>query len=61
MYEFKCTRCGTIDERIVQMADVDSQVCDCGRESTMERVDTFQTLRPIFRGSGFYETDYGKE
>lgn len=58
-YDFKCTECGTIKECIVpSFSAVPEKFCECEGIVHLERVETFTKNRPVFRGTGFYETDY---
>ncbi|MBN4058894.1 zinc ribbon domain-containing protein [bacterium AH-315-J04] len=62
-YEYECTKCGTITEvfqSITQSAlrklrKGDDARCSCG-VSVVRRISTGGGI--IFKGSGFYETDY---
>ncbi len=65
-YEYECTKCGTITEvfqSITQSAlrklrKRDDAQCDCG-VAVVRRISTGGGI--IFKGSGFYETDYRSE
>ncbi|MEO5559834.1 MAG: zinc ribbon domain-containing protein [Dokdonella sp.] len=59
IYEFECTACGAIFERLQKLSDADPTHCpECARESIKRRLTA-----PSFRlaGSGWYETDFKKE
>ena len=54
-FEYKCSKCGKHEDRIVRLAERDNQVCksdDCGVESCekprMERVEISQTAKMGF-------------
>ena len=56
IYEFECTACGNIFERLQKLADADPTDCpQCGKSGIKRRLTA-----PAFRlaGSGWYETDF---
>lgn len=53
LYEFKCPSCNVIQE-VLQKFEDEAPIC-CGKKC--DRVIS-NTGRPIFKGTGFYETDY---
>ncbi|MEO6690181.1 MAG: zinc ribbon domain-containing protein [Dokdonella sp.] len=59
IYEFECTACGAIFDRLQKLSDADPTHCpECAKESIKRRLTA-----PSFRlaGSGWYETDFKKE
>ncbi len=59
IYEFECTHCGTVFDRLQKLSDPDPTQCpQCGKSGVRRRVTA-----PAFRlaGSGWYETDFKKE
>ncbi len=57
LYEFRCTACGHIFEKIQSFSAPDPKECpQCG--SPVERLLSAPAIQ--FKGSGFYLTDYGK-
>jgi putative FmdB family regulatory protein len=59
IYEFECTACGDIFERLQKLSDKDPDTCpQCGKKKVRRRVTA-----PSFRlaGSGWYETDFKKD
>lgn len=59
IYEFECTACGNIFDRLQKLSDPDPQDCaSCGAGPIRRRVTA-----PSFRlsGSGWYETDFKKD
>lgn len=59
IYEFECTACGDIFERLQKLSDADPADCPvCGKRKVKRRLTA-----PSFRlaGSGWYETDFKKE
>jgi putative FmdB family regulatory protein len=59
IYEFECTACGNIFDRLQKISDPDPAVCpNCGKKKIHRRLTA-----PAFRlsGSGWYETDFKKE
>lgn len=60
IYDFKCDKCGKIDEYYVPFTTSVPEKCSCGKKSKLNKVETFSSSRPILKGKGFYETDYKK-
>ena len=59
IYEFECSACGNIFDRLQKISDPDPAVCpECGKEKIHRRLTA-----PAFRlsGSGWYETDFKKD
>ena len=57
-YDYRCTNCGDIFEHFQKMTDAPLTKCNkCGGE--LKRL-IGAGLGPIFKGSGFYQTDYKK-
>ncbi|MGH8090755.1 MAG: FmdB family zinc ribbon protein [Rudaea sp.] len=59
IYEFECTACGNIFDRLQKISDPDPTACpECGKKKIHRRVTA-----PAFRlsGSGWYETDFKKD
>jgi putative FmdB family regulatory protein len=55
-YDYRCTNCGDIFEHFQKMTDAPLATCNkCGGE--LKRL-IGAGLGPIFKGSGFYQTDY---
>jgi len=55
IYSYKCENCGEVDDKLVK-AGGNGKV-KCGKcKSDMQRV--FSPVGIIFKGSGFYSTDY---
>ena len=58
-YDYKCKKCGIIFEKFQSMNDEQVKTCpDCGGE--VERLIS-GGAGLIFKGSGFYITDYRKD
>lgn len=58
-YEYRCSHCGTDFEKFGRMSDPPVEACpSCGREAE-RRMSAGAGL--LFRGSGFYITDYRGE
>ncbi|MGC9454291.1 MAG: FmdB family zinc ribbon protein [Phycisphaerae bacterium] len=56
-YEYECQACGHSFERFQQMSDAPVKVCPvCGKRKVKRLLGTGAGI--IFRGSGFYATDY---
>ncbi len=59
IYEFECTACAAVFDRLQKLSDPDPSECPtCGKAQVKRRVTA-----PAFRlaGSGWYETDFKKE
>ncbi len=59
IYEFECSGCGHLFERLQKLSDADPTECPvCGKSPVRRRLNA-----PAFRlaGSGWYETDFKKE
>lgn len=59
IYEFECTSCATVFDRLQKLSDPDPLDCpECGKRSVKRRLTA-----PAFRlaGSGWYETDFKKD
>lgn len=56
-YDYKCHTCGDEFETFQSIKDDALKVCTCGKKGKVERmIGTGAGI--IFKGSGFYETDY---
>ncbi len=58
-YEYKCRDCGEIFEKFQSMNDAPLEVCEICGGSVKRLLGIGAGI--IFKGSGFYETDYRKE
>lgn len=59
-YEYRCTVCGHEDERFQSITDRPLRTCPaCGRRTLQRLIGAGGGL--IFKGSGFYITDYRSE
>lgn len=60
-YDFKCTKCGSVQECIVpSFESIPTKFCKCDGDVTIEKLEHFTKSKPVFKGTGFYETDYKK-
>lgn len=57
IYEYKCQKCEKIFELFQKMNDEPLKKCDCGGK--VMRI--FHPPGIVFKGSGFYTTDYKKK
>jgi putative FmdB family regulatory protein len=55
-YDYKCLDCGDTFEFFQRMSDEPLSECPKCKGKLKRLIGT--GLRPIFKGSGFYETDY---
>lgn len=59
-YEYDCTKCGLQFEVFQSMKDAPLKTCNCGKKGKVRRkIGGGAGL--IFKGSGFYITDYKKK
>ena len=58
-YDYECSKCGNRFEKFQKMSDRPSASCpDCGADAH-RLISTGSGV--IFKGAGFYETDYKKK
>ena len=58
-YEYACLKCGKDFEAFQPMKDAPFKVCTCGKKGKVRRkIGGGAGL--IFKGTGFYQTDYKK-
>lgn len=55
IYTYKCKNCGKVFEKFKKMSSNGNESCD---ECSSEAVRVFSPAGIIFKGSGFYTTDY---
>ncbi len=59
-YDYKCSSCGALFEHFQSMNDKPIKKCrNCGKNSAVRLIGGGSGL--IFKGSGFYITDYKKK
>jgi putative FmdB family regulatory protein len=58
-YDYQCSSCGVHFEAVHKMSDPPLTVCPCGKEGQVTRLMSAGSGL-IFKGSGFYITDYKK-
>ena len=59
-YDYKCKKCNSCHEIFHSMNDVNKSNCpSCGENSLEKQVSSGSGI--IFKGSGFYETDYKRK
>ncbi|HTX66751.1 MAG TPA: FmdB family zinc ribbon protein [Opitutaceae bacterium] len=56
-YEYLCQKCGQTFEMFQSMKDAPLKICTCGKRGRVKRL-LGAGAGIIFKGSGFYETDY---
>lgn len=59
IYTFKCQLCGNTFDKLTYQYDIDKTECNCDKNAIAEKIFA-STSPPVFKGSGFYETDYRK-
>lgn len=60
IYDFKCEKCGDVQEHYVKTINSCPEKCSCGKSKKLTKMETFTSSKPILKGNGFYETDYKK-
>lgn len=59
-YEYQCTKCGFHFEKLQSIKDTPLKKCpECGKDTLKKLISGGAGL--IFKGSGFYLTDYAKK
>lgn len=59
-YEYKCRNCDHVFEQFQSMKDAPLRKCpNCGKNTLERLIGTGAAI--IFKGSGFYQTDYRSE
>jgi putative FmdB family regulatory protein len=56
-YEYNCLKCGKTFELFQSMKDAPLKTCNCGKKGKVKRL-VGRGAGIIFKGTGFYETDY---
>ena len=59
-YDYQCEKCGRIVEVNHRMSEPGPEYCECGSRGTMHRLLSAGSGL-IFKGSGFYITDYARK
>ena len=58
-YDFKCDKCGKIDEYIVPLTTSVPENCSCEKKcKNLTKMDSFCLNNPVYKVAGFYQTDY---
>jgi putative FmdB family regulatory protein len=58
IYSYKCNNCGNIFEKFEKIGGANKIFCtDCGSEA----LRIFSPVGIVFKGKGFYSTDYGSK
>ena len=58
-YDYKCTACSHAFEIFHSMSEVKRKCPECGKNALERQIGTGGAV--IFKGSGFYQTDYRSE
>lgn len=58
-YEYECTKCGSVFERFQKISEPPVKRCPQCRGKVVRKLGTGAGI--IFKGSGFYATDYRSE
>jgi putative FmdB family regulatory protein len=65
IYEYECTGCGQrieiYEKSAFPSAQQPGQCKCCHKLVTFQKVEISTTARPIFKGTGWYETTYKKK
>ena len=60
VFDFKCTKCNAVVERIVKFSETDSQVCSCGAPMTKELSAPGVVIPDPNHAAGFKPRERGK-
>ena len=59
-YEYECLKCGKVFDHFQSISSPVLKTCDCGEKGKVKRLlGTGSGI--LFKGSGFYSTDYRSE
>ena len=59
VYTFKCTECEAEFDELTHDNKIEEIECNCEKKKKCKKI--FSSIsKPIFKGTGFYETDYKK-
>lgn len=53
IYEYQCTKCGKVMDRLVSYRTADEQKCDCSEDAKLERTDTLHSTSFTLKGNWF--------
>ncbi len=53
IYEYQCTKCGKVQDRLVSFRNADEQQCDCEDDAPLKRTDTPQATSFSLKGNWF--------
>jgi putative FmdB family regulatory protein len=56
IYEFKCSSCGVIIEKIMKLSDAAPSLCKCGSQNKL--IKLMSRTNFVLKGQGWYETDF---
>lgn len=54
IYEYVCTRCKKIQDKLVKISEAENQTCDCEDGAKLERTNSIHATSFILKGSGWY-------
>lgn len=58
VYEYKCSKCEKIEDRLVSFSSVDDQICACSDSAPMQKIDTVNSINFALKGGGWYKSSY---
>ena len=58
VYEYKCSKCEKVEDRLVSFSSADDQQCNCSEHATMQKVDTINSINFALKGGGWYKNSY---
>lgn len=50
IFDFKCEKCGKIEERLVSRNELDTQECSCAPASPMKKTDDVHAMNFALKG-----------
>lgn len=60
IYTFKCDACQKEFDELTYSSNIEKIECNCEKKETAKKIFA-PTSKPIFKGKGFYETDYKRK
>lgn len=58
IYEYKCSDCGNVYEKRQKFSDPVDTTCHCEKKAPVSRLTSAPAI--VFKGSGWYITDYAR-
>ena len=56
IYEYKCSKCGKIEDRLVSSSTENTQMCKCENDAPMIKEDKVYNTSFTLKGPGWYKS-----